>query len=123
LEYINTATKINILKNIDYIITNKYIRSIGETLGPAIANLVESEKVNIFERDSDVYNSYCQNITLLGIDMPLKQRLLFLNPHKFSERLACLGEECLIDEFNFDESTCICNCKIGKIFEDILKED
>jgi len=45
--------------------------------------------------------------------MPLKQRLLFLYPHRFSERLACLGEDCVIDEFNFDESTCTCNCKIG----------
>lgn len=122
-DYINTANKIDILRNIDYIITNKYTRSINETLGHVVANLVESEKINIFERDSDVYNSYCQNITLLGIDMPLKQRLLFLYPHKFSERLACLGEDCVIDEFNFDESTCTCNCKIGNQFQDILKED
>ena len=55
--------------------------------------------------------------------MPLKQRLLFLYPHRFSERLACLGEDCVIDEFNLDESTCTCNCKIGNTFEDILKED
>ena len=123
LDYINTDTKIDILKNVDFIITNKYTRSINETLGPVVANLVESEKINIFERDSDVYNSYCHNITLLGIDMPLKQRLLFLYPHKFSERLACLGEDCVIDEFNFDESTCTCNCKIGNKFQDILKED
>ena len=123
LDYVNTDTKIDILKNVDFIITNKYTRSINETLGLVVANLVESEKINIFERDSDVYNSYCQNITLLGIDMPLKQRLLFLYPHRFSERLACLGEDCVIDEFNFDESTCTCNCKIGNKLEDILKED
>ena len=123
LDYINTDSKIDILKNVDFIITNKYTRSINETLGPVVADLVESEKINIFERDSDVYNSYCQNITLLGIDMPLKQRLLFLYPHKFSERLACLGEDCVIDEFNFDESTCTCNCKIGNKFQDILIED
>ena len=75
MDYINTDSKIDILKNVDFIITNKYTRSINETLGPVVADLVESEKINIFERDSDVYNSYCQNITLLGIDMPLKQRI------------------------------------------------
>ena len=91
-------------------------------MGPVVANLVESEKINIFERDSDLYNSYCQNITLLGIDMPLKQRL-FLYPHKFSERFACLGEDCAIDQFNFDESIYTFNCKIGNKLEDILKED
>ena len=112
-----------ILLNIDYIIKNKYTRSIDETLGPVVANLVESEKVNIFERNLDVYNSYCQNITLLGIDKSLKQRLLLLYLHKFSERLACLGEDCAIDEFNFEESICTCNCKIGNKLEDILKED
>ena len=123
LQYLDITESTNLPNNVEYIITNKYTRSINETLGPVVANLVESEKINIFERDSDVYNSYCQNITLLGIDMPLKQRLLFLYPHKFSERLACLGEDCVIDEFNFDESTCTCNCKIGNKFEDILKED
>ena len=123
LHYLDTTESTNLPKTVEYIITNKYTRSINETLGPIVANLVESEKINIFERDSDVYNSYCQNITFLGIDMPLKQRLLFLYPHKFSERLACLGEDCVIDEFNFDESTCTCNCKIGNKFQDILKED
>ena len=55
--------------------------------------------------------------------MTLKERLLFIYPHKFSERLACLEEDCIIDEFNFDESTYKCNCKIGNKFEDILTED
>ena len=80
LEVIDTTNS----KNIEYTITNRYIRGINETLGPIVASLVESEKINIFERDSKVYNSYCQNITLLSIDIPLKQRLLFLYPNSFN---------------------------------------
>ena len=122
LNYLEVTDTTN-SKNIEYTITNRYIRGINETLGPIVASLVESEKINIFERDSNVYNSYCQNITLLSIDIPLKQRLLFLYPNSFTERIACLGEDCVIDEFNFEESTCKCNCKIGNKFEDILKKD
>ena len=107
---------------IEYTITNKYIRNVNEALGPLVASLVESEKINIFGRDSDVYNNYCQNITILGIDIPLKQRLLSLYPHSFSEQIACLGKDCVIDEFNFDESTCTCKCKMGNSFDDILVE-
>jgi len=110
-------------KNVEYTITNKYIRGINETLGPIVASLVESEKINIFERDSNVYNSYCQNITLLSIDMPLKQRLLFLYPNSFSKNISCLGEDCDIDEYNFDESTCKCICKIGNKLDDIFKKE
>ena len=123
LNYLNTTIKSNSAKNIDYIITNKYVKNINKTLGPLVASLVELEKLNIFEKDSKVFNNYCQNITFLNIDMPLKQRLLLLYPDKFSERLACLGEDCIIEEFNFDESTCKCKCKIGNKFEDIFEED
>ena len=73
--------------------------------------------------ESDIYNSYCQNISFLGIDMPLKQRLLFLYLHKLSERLAYLGEDCIIDEFSFDESIYKYNWKNGNNLEDILTED
>ena len=121
-ELTHLSVLVDISSKIDYTITNKYTRSINEALGPLVANLVESEKINIFGRDSDVYNNYCQNITILGIDMPLKRRLLSLYPHSFSEQLACLGEDCVIDEFNFDELTCTCKCKMGNEFDDILKE-
>jgi len=122
LKYLEVTDSSN-SKNVEYTITNRYIRGINETLGPIVASLVESEKINIFERDSNVYNSYCQNVTLLSIDMPLKQRLLFLYPNSFSKRISCLGEDCEIDEYNFDESTCKCNCKIGNKLEDIFKEN
>lgn len=122
LEYLEVTDTSN-SKNVEYTITNKYIRGINETLGPIVASLVESEKINIFERDSNVYNSYCQNVTLLSIDMPLKQRLLFLYPNSFSKKISCLGEDCEIDEYNFDESTCKCNCKIGNKLDDIFIKD
>ena len=125
LTYLDTTKDSNYDKNKDYkeyIITNKYIRNINETLGPLVASLVELEKLNIFEKESDIFNNYCQNITFLGIDMPLKQRLLLLYPHKFSVQIACLGESCVISEFNFDESEVTCQCKIGNKFEDILTE-
>ena len=36
--------------------------------------------------------------------------------------MACLGEKCVIEEFNLDELTCTCKCKMGNKFEDILNE-
>ena len=123
LNYLNTTINSNSAKNVDYTITNKYVKNINKTLGPLVASLAESEKINIFERDSKVFNNYCQNITFLNIDMPLKQRLLLLYTHIFSERLACLGEDCVIEEFNFDESSCKCKCKIGNNLEDIFEEE
>ena len=85
LNYIDTSIKNKYSKNKYYIITNKYIRNIKKILGSVIANLVEFEYINIFKKDSIIYNNYCQNVTLLGVDMPLKQRLLLLYTHIYSE--------------------------------------
>ena len=123
LEYLNTTEKSNSARNVEYTITNKYTMKIEEALGPLVASLIESEKINIFEKDSKVFNNYCQNITFLNIDMPLKLRLLLLYLNKYSEKLACLGEDCIVEEFNFDEATCKCKCKIGNKFEDIFEKD
>jgi len=122
VKYIDMKTECESCINKEYTITNNYIRSVGEAFGPLVASLVESERINIFDRDSDVYSTNCQNITLLGIDMPQKERLSLLYPHEFSEQMACLGEKCEIEEFNFEESTCTCKCKMGNEFEDILNE-
>ena len=121
-KYIDTRQQCDSCKTKEYTITNNYIRNVDEALGPYVASLVESEKINIFERDSDVYSTNCQNITLLGIDMPQKERLFLLYPDKLSEQMACLGEQCEIQEFNLEESTCTCKCKMGNEFEDILNE-
>jgi hypothetical protein len=122
LKLVDTTANCDSCKNKEYTITNNYIKNVDKALGPLVASIVESEKINIFERDSNVYNSICQNITLLSIDIPLKKRLSYLYPHDFSEQMACLGEKCVIEEFNVDESTCTCKCKMGNKFEDILKE-
>ena len=122
VQLVNTTQKCDSCTDKEYTITNNYIKNIDRALGPLVASLVDSEKINIFERDSNVYNSICQNITLLSIDMPLKKRLSLLYPHNFSEQMACLGEKCAIEEFNFDESTCTCKCNMGNKFEEILNE-
>jgi len=124
LKLVDTTQNCNSCKNKEYTITNNYIKNVDRALGPLVAGIVESEKINIFERDSNVYNSICQNITLLSIDMPLKKRLSLLYPHDFSEQMACLGGKdiCVIEEFNLDESTCTCKCKMGNKFEELLNE-
>ncbi len=40
----------------------------------------------------------------------------------YSKQIACLGENCVIENFNFEESTCTCKCKIENKFEDLFKE-
>ena len=123
LTYLNTTEKSQSAKNKEYTITNKFTTVIKDTLGALVASLVESEKINIFERSSNIFNDYCQNVTFLKIDMPLKQRLSLLYTHKYSDIIACLGEDCELEECNYELSTCTCKCKIGNSFEDILKAD
>ena len=121
LEYLNSDEE-DSAQNKEYIITNFFISSIQKELGPLVANLVKTEKINIFDKDSDIFNDYCTNITFFGIDMPLKERYI-LYTHKFSDRMACLGDNCELLDINYDDSTTTCKCKIGNKFEDILEAD
>ena len=40
--------------------------------------------------------------------------------YDYSVQIACLGENCILEEYNFDESLATCKCKIGNKFDDIL---
>ena len=110
------------IKNIEYIIKNKFIKIINELLGPIVSGLIENEKINLFERDSDIYKDYCKNLTFLGIDMPLKKRIL-LYLQNLTDQALCLGKDCVLEELNLDELVATCKCKIGNKFEDILKSN
>ena len=107
----------------DYTITNKINEAINNTLGPLILNLLNSEKIDIIKRDSEVYNDICQNVTLLGIDIPLKKRLKYLYLHEYSDIIYCISENCTIDEYFKDELTVKCKCSFGNKFEDIFRDD
>lgn len=120
LKFLDTSVNHDSVNNIYYTITNKFIRSVNNVLGPIVATLIENEKLNIFERDSDFFHNYCNNITLLGIDLPLSKRLYYLYLHDYSTQIACLGEKCELEKYNFDESLVTCKCKIGNTFDDIL---
>ena len=123
LTYLDTSEEHSSVNNIEYTITNKYTKNIEGALGLIVSTLIENEKLNLFERDSDIFNDYCKNVTLLGIDIPLKKRLFFLFLHDYSTQLACLGTNCSLEEYNEEESLAVCKCKIGNKFEDILQSN
>ena len=106
-----------------YTITSKINEAINNTLGPLILNLLMSEKIDIIKRDSDVYTDICQNVTLLGIDIPLKKRLKYLYLHEYSDIIYCISENCTIDEYFKDNLTVGCKCLFGNKLEDIFRDD
>ena len=105
----------------EYIIVNNFSNSLNDILGPVVLDLVASEKIEILDRDSDVYNNICKNITFFGIDMPLKKRLNYLYFHKYSEPLLCFSENCTIEENDYNNLTTTCKCRLGNLYKDILK--
>ena len=121
-EYLNLDEIIDSAQGNEYIITNFFFPSIQKEFGSLVANLVKTEKINIFDKDSDFFNDYCRNITFYGIDMPLNQRAI-LYTHKYSERIACLGENCELINISYENLTTTCRCKIGNKFEVILEDD
>jgi len=105
--------------DIHYTITNRYKNKISLVLGSAFANLVESEKLNIFSENSDIFSDFCQNVTIKRIDIPYSERMKLLYLKDYLTQIACTSNNCNLTEINTDESTSICQCPVGNKFEEI----
>ena len=119
--YLEPEKKCKSCLDIPYIIKNKYNTSINKIFGPIFTYIVINEKIDIFQKESKVFTDLCQNMTLIGIDIPLSERLNYFYLNEYAANLACSGD-CEIQEINIEESAGICKCKLGNKFEDILKE-
>ena len=106
--------------DVPFMITNNYNNKVNIMLGPLFTNLLASEDIDIFSKDSQVYTNPCVNVTLKGIDIPIKERYKYIYLKKQAIKIACSGDNCEIDKVNNKESSCTCKCKIGNQFEDIL---
>ena len=106
--------------DVPFMITNNYNNKVNIMLGPLFTNLLASEDIDIFSKDSQVYTNPCVNVTLNGIDIPIKERYKYIYLKKQAIKIACSGDNCEIDKVNNKESSCTCKCKIGNQFEDIL---
>jgi len=120
-KYLNPNKYCQSCLEIEYNITNKFYNLLKEALGLVVANLITSEKIEFVDRDSDIYNDICKNITFFGIDLPLKQRLKYLYLHNYTEQILCNSENCTLEEYDYENITTKCKCKIGNEFKDILK--
>ena len=118
--FLNPSKRCPLCLDMNYTITNYFYNSINKILGPIVVKLLVSEKIDIIEKDSKIFNDICNNVTFYGIDLPLKKRLKHLYLHKYSEPILCNAENCTIEEYNYDELTSTCKCNYGNSFEDIL---
>ena len=62
----------------------------------------------------------CENLTLHDVDIPINLRKKLLFFHEYFEPLMCRDVDCQLVEYNLTNKTSMCECKIGKNFEDIL---
>ena len=106
--------------DINYNVTNKINYTLNNVLGSVVTNLIISEKIEFIDRDSDIYNDICKNVTFFGIDLPLKKRLNYLYLHNYTELILCNAENCTLAEYEYENYTITCKCKFGNKFEEIL---
>ena len=120
LWYLDPYKLCNSCLDVDYFITNKFYDTLNDTFGKAILNLVYSENIDILDKDSEIYNDICENVTLHKIDIPLKKRLHYLYMHKHRDIMLCNAENCTVEEYFYENSTVICKCHMGNKYEDVI---
>ena len=109
--------------DVPFTITNNYNDSLNNVLGPILSNLIASEDIDIFTKDSNVFIDSCTNVTLNGIDIPLNERYKYLYLKEKTNKIVCTGNNCELEELNTKEYKSVCKCKIGNTFEDILHNE
>jgi hypothetical protein len=111
------------VEKIPYRITYKYANNFNNFLGPVISKLIESENLDLFSKEGSIYTDFCTNVTLKGIDMPLKERLSYLYLKDYKTKIACNDDSCEILEINTKQSTSTCECKLGNTFEQLIQSE
>lgn len=109
--------------NVDYTLTKRFDAPLNDTLGEAILNFAISENLDVMDRKSDFYNDICKNVTPYGIDIPLKKRLYYLYLDKYLEPLLCDSDNCIIDQYFYENLTVVCKCRMGNKLEDIINSE
>ena len=120
-QYLNEDEICPTCKEIPFTVTYKYISIIKDIFGPSISSVIESEKLDIFSKDSDIFTDSCKNVTIEGIDMPLNERIFYLYLNDYTTQIACNGLNCEIEEIRSEESISICKCKMVNKLEDIFE--
>ena len=105
-----------------YTMTHNLYKILEEILGTQLTNFVIEKNIDIFSEESEIFTDSCVNLTFYDIDYPIHLRKNLLLIQDNFEPLLCRDVDCELIEYNLTNKTSVCECKLGKSFEDILKE-
>jgi hypothetical protein len=103
-----------------YIMTHNLYNILQDIIGTQFTELIMEKNLDIFSEESPIYKDSCENLTLHDVDIPINLRKKLLFFHEYFEPLMCRDVDCQLVEYNLTNRTSMCECKIGKTFEDIL---
>ena len=104
----------------NYYVTHNLYSILQDIIGTQFTELVTEKNLDIFSEESPIFTDSCENLTLYDIDVPINLRKKLLFFHEYFKPLMCRDIDCQLVEYNLTNKTSICECKIGKTFEDIL---
>ena len=103
-----------------YFMTHNLYNILQDIIGTQFTELIMEKNLDIFSEESPIYKDSCENLTLHDVDIPINLRKKLLFFHEYFEPLMCRDVDCQLVEYNLTNKTSLCECKIGKNFEDIL---
>ena len=103
-----------------YFMTHNLYNILQDIIGTQFTELIMEKNLDIFSEESPIYKDSCENLTLHDVDIPINLRKKLLFFHEYFEPLMCRDVDCQLVEYNLTNKTSLCECKIGKTFEDIL---
>ena len=116
---INLEKSINLVEN-NIKIKNNFTEEINNYISKVILEKINENNIDIFNKDSAIFNDLCKNFTIHNIDIPIKERREIFYLGNKEKEIICNDINCDIESFSIKNFIGNCNCKININFTNLF---
>ena len=111
---INSFLNLSSLSSMTYKISNNFTYGMNNLLGKQISEHIKIKNIDIFDTKESIFNNFCNNFTLQGVDIPYKYRLNKLYLGNISNEVICTSNKCKMSSVFINNFTGNCECDINE---------
>ena len=107
----------------EYDIENNYIFESNNLIGDSLAKIVNDYSIDILNNSEPYFNDICLNMNIKDIDITLDIRRNLFYYGDYLTKIACLDENCNINDISYEDNLAKCKCKFNFISDKLYLQN